>query len=236
MSVPSPRDLRGLPERSEDKTGVVYALAYDTGIVKVGSTARPRGRVVQHQYQGRAYGATLVEVWVSTAFRLYRPAEKALVSEASRLAADSSRGEYLVGVGLADVVRLAGALEIRGEFRTVDGRLERVASVPRQRRPGAAQPLGARLRPDALLTVLEGRLLWIAQSHARYDLARVAYNRALAGERFFSGGFAIAVADAYRCDFDELFFLAEADFVPDDGGRPVREYANGAVPLFEVVA
>lgn len=65
--------------------GHVYAVAYSTGAVKVGSTRNPRGRAVELRNGAAQYGATITDAWLSAPHGEYLANERALHAECAAL-------------------------------------------------------------------------------------------------------------------------------------------------------
>ncbi len=93
--------------------GYLYVLRFSTGIVKVGQTTNPASRLRTHHSEAKAYGAPIVDVWLSPPHGRYLRNETALIrycaSRAPRL-----RSEYFHGLDFEDAVARATQLAETG--------------------------------------------------------------------------------------------------------------------------
>lgn len=102
--------------RSPD-AGYLYIIEFSTGGVKVGQTARPRGRFNEHAGLARAFGVEVTRLWFSQLHTDYLRNERALI-ERCRLQATPVRKEYFPSLTFDAAHRIAVDLELPGsEYR-----------------------------------------------------------------------------------------------------------------------
>jgi excisionase family DNA binding protein len=107
-------DLTDLPSsfpalRSGAEWGCIYAVQFESGLVKVGRTYRPLGRMRAHRYSFADEHGALVAGWLSPGHLNYVGNEVALIEGGFGLAASAWR-ECLLGVTLDELAKIAGEL------------------------------------------------------------------------------------------------------------------------------
>jgi len=85
--------------------GYLYAVAFSTGVIKVGQTIDPRARLGNHRSHAAAYGIAVVNLWISAAHRDYVLSETRLIRECLKLGSRERR-EYFSGIEFAPIVAL----------------------------------------------------------------------------------------------------------------------------------
>lgn len=90
--------------------GYVYILKFSTGVIKVGQTLDPVRRFREHRRDAEAYGAAIVEYWLSQPHVNYLDNEVDLIVWCDEAATWRSKREYFQGLDLADVRGFASGL------------------------------------------------------------------------------------------------------------------------------
>jgi hypothetical protein len=97
--------------RDAENGGYLYAVAFDNGVVKVGRTLNPRGRLTNHRSGGRVFGAELTDWWVSPRHDCWEANEGTLIELAHQLGGIPTGGaEYFTGIDYDQLVEKAQAL------------------------------------------------------------------------------------------------------------------------------
>jgi hypothetical protein len=125
--------------RSFDPDGYLYVLEFSMGVVKVGKTHNPRGRVIAHSRDVARFDATLTRWWLSELHREYHANERTLIDAGARIGRPLGSGEYLADASYDALVALAERLPMsastvkqRGEVKAkphVQQRRQRVAEL-----------------------------------------------------------------------------------------------------------
>ncbi len=92
--------------------GYLYAVAFSTGMVKVGQTVEPRTRLNKHRRDAEAFGAEVTGLWLSPLHRNYQRNEILFIARCSRLG--HRRKNEFFRTSLDAVVEIAAGLEMRG--------------------------------------------------------------------------------------------------------------------------
>ncbi len=103
------RDPKALRLDPVDGKGFVYGLSFSTGVLKVGCTRKPRQRINSLLANADAFGAALVEGYLSEPHSHYRASEISLLVQC-RGASTSTHGEYFRGIAFDDFLLMATAL------------------------------------------------------------------------------------------------------------------------------
>ena len=109
MSHDSTPDLR-----VSGRIGVIYVVAFSTGVVKLGRSAEPARRLAEHRHDAVALGLAVTDEWASPRHAGCDHTERALRSYAVKAGAVATvagpRGEYLTGISFAQLIRRAKRL------------------------------------------------------------------------------------------------------------------------------
>jgi hypothetical protein len=97
--------------------GCVYVVAFDSGLLKVGQTARPVQRIASHASAAATHGVTLTSTWLSGPHANTTENERALITYCRERAATQHRFEYFGGLDFDEIVAVAEKLE----YRRLDG-------------------------------------------------------------------------------------------------------------------
>jgi hypothetical protein len=75
-------DIRSLPEilRADSIDGYLYVVGFSNGIVKVGKTGNPRGRIGSHRDGAERFGVHIEDLWLSVPHRNYSVNERSLIA------------------------------------------------------------------------------------------------------------------------------------------------------------
>lgn len=84
--------------------GCLYAIKFETGVVKVGQTNHPARRLAEHRRDAWAFNVVMAEVWVSTAHEGYLANEVRLIAFAASTA-ERARREYFHGADFEKIVQ-----------------------------------------------------------------------------------------------------------------------------------
>lgn len=109
MNARTCHDLAELPGKAPSG-GHVYVLLFDSGTVKVGSTADPRTRIRTHRLTAEGFGLSITACWVSRRFEGYLGAEGRLIAAAERMCSAVSGREWFRGVDFDALVCEAPAV------------------------------------------------------------------------------------------------------------------------------
>lgn len=107
MTAAEPVDILSLP-RDIEGLGYIYVLRFSTGLIKVGSTRNPYGRLSGYRKQLAPHDIHVAWCWVSAPHSDYLTTEVELIDRASAVASDSRQFEYFHGV---DVDALVAGIE-----------------------------------------------------------------------------------------------------------------------------
>lgn len=101
-------DATALPlhKRPNGLDGYLYAVALSTGLVKVGRTVNPRGRLGSHISHAHKVGVDVLDLWLSPRHQNYAANERELI----RRLGTAERGSEYFRREYADVVRIAESL------------------------------------------------------------------------------------------------------------------------------
>jgi hypothetical protein len=105
-AAPIPCDLRFDMLPALPGEGYLYAIEFDTGVVKVGQTVNPRRRLGEHAREAGAFGTVITDYWISEPHAHYLDNETALISFC-RDRAPVVRREYFHGIPIDDAVDFA---------------------------------------------------------------------------------------------------------------------------------
>jgi hypothetical protein len=123
--------------------GQLYVIKFSTGMVKIGKTAKGEARLDRHASDAAAFGATIVERWISPVHSGYGATEDALVLRCAAEAEQVKR-EYFRGLAFDRAVALAEAV-IAERGVPGEGSTAPVGAVPAGVAPGLASYALARL-------------------------------------------------------------------------------------------
>ena len=80
------------------KRGGLYVILFDTGMIKIGYSAKPGQRVVEHRKRAWNYGVSVVSSWSGRVREDILPCEAALANALAPLATEERAREYFRGV------------------------------------------------------------------------------------------------------------------------------------------
>lgn len=103
---PRELDLARLPGKATSG-GHVYALSFDNGTVKVGSTTEPSKRIRSHHVQAAQFGIAIIDFWVSPELHRHVRVEKRLIGVASTMCTGVTMREWFRGVDFRAFVEVA---------------------------------------------------------------------------------------------------------------------------------
>lgn len=90
--------------------GYVYVIEFSNGVIKVGRTQNPEGRLSAHRGNARKFGAQVTNSWVSPLHEDWRENEHRLIGIAWALGGEVRGEEYFTGAAFDAMVRGASAL------------------------------------------------------------------------------------------------------------------------------
>jgi hypothetical protein len=96
-------------KRSNGLDGYVYVIALSTGLVKVGKTANPRGRLGAHISNAHKMGVDVIGVWLSRRHENYSENEQSLLIRLGT----AERGNEYFRRDFAEAVKIARSLHFR---------------------------------------------------------------------------------------------------------------------------
>jgi hypothetical protein len=91
----------------------IYVVAFDTGYVKVGYTARPRARMKMHDLAARQMGSRIIDTWTSAPHKNARKNERLLIGYCASIGSrvtESAQGEYFINIDFSTVRTFAKTL------------------------------------------------------------------------------------------------------------------------------
>ncbi len=215
-------DLTQLPHKLGNG-GYVYAIAFDVGMVKVGSTCDPRTRIANHRHTGRGFRSEIQNIWVSASMRRHAQAERSLIVSAAHLSENGADAEYLLGAAFPDVVGVARSMGLLEEVNTAPD-----VRIPRQRTSRGAlrsvrtAALDATMRRWGHHTVVE-------QAWAM-GMDPGLYRRIHAGEPVVTDRIALYLVGALGIKPPSLFHAADAS-----SSEPAVDFSLQQWSLFEAV-
>lgn len=106
MTIPAAIDLSALPGEAASG-GYVYAISFDNGTVKVGSTINPNQRIRFHQTTAIQFDITVLDLWLSPELDDYLKAERRLLAAATRLSGRGLLREWFRGLDFRTLVEIA---------------------------------------------------------------------------------------------------------------------------------
>lgn len=94
------------------ESGWIYMVAFDNPAksVKVGSSASPRARIMEHRNMADCYGIGIADMWLSPEHFHYVETEQALIHLARKVSERSARKEYFLGVDWDGLCSLANTI------------------------------------------------------------------------------------------------------------------------------
>lgn len=129
------------PARKADDQGYLYIVAFDSGLTKVGYTARPQDRITDHISAAAIHGVTPAAAWISKPHANARSNESDLLSRCHNSATARIASEYFAGLNFADAVDHALSLTFHDSheehLRTFSVRSAEDAALLAARRPRA---------------------------------------------------------------------------------------------------
>lgn len=168
--------------------GLVYVLAFDNGLVKVGQTQNARSRFNSHNQTARNFGLTVTGRWESPLHVGWLANERALKRIAAELGGTPTTPEYFSGVN----------------FDALTEKARELPFTPPEDAPQASQPIAPWVMNSDLgtndLAVRKAALRVRAERDARRDAAKV-----YVGSFFLSRG----ITPAYMRDVLEEPELAD---------------------------
>lgn len=90
--------------------GFIYVIEFTGGVVKIGMTTNPVGRITSHAHNARSFGLDVEQIWISPEHCEYQENERRLLASASLIAEPMHGREFFRGVSSEVVLKMANAL------------------------------------------------------------------------------------------------------------------------------
>lgn len=105
-------DLSGIPAPGK-YNGFVYIIEFTGGVVKIGMTTNPVGRITSHAHNARSFGLDVKQVWLSPEHCEYQENERILLASTSLVAEPMHGREFFKGLDSSVVLKLANELSFK---------------------------------------------------------------------------------------------------------------------------
>jgi hypothetical protein len=99
-----------LTESRTMRAGHVYAIQFGSGVVKVGRTFQPTGRIAEHEKTAKAHGQFIYDSLVSPPHTNYAANERALIAFCAERWTLAAGREYFAAADMEAVVRFTDTL------------------------------------------------------------------------------------------------------------------------------
>lgn len=207
----------------------VYVVAFASGLLKVGYTARPHARMTSHIGVARTHGTAAISAWISGPHANATENEKELISYCRDTGMPQGGAEYFSDVDFGDIVKFAESLT----FERLDTTTPKVRR--RMRREASDAAWGERIRTGQAVVLLPHEHDRLSELALRTRETSDALERVLGMQRIFPQ----YLPDALRRAADRLekhpWLLAEWERILPDLICGVETPPINAGPVPEAV-